>query len=62
MYERRTSGKDKKKVKGQCFDRERTWGRQYLDEIREEVIKNSRQTQNRSFRDIVHEEPVPDLG
>ncbi|XP_014248384.1 coiled-coil and C2 domain-containing protein 2A [Cimex lectularius] len=50
------------KKKGKCgLDDVREEGKIFLDQLREEVTKVWRQEHNKTFREMVHEEPVPDL-
>ena len=51
-----------KKTKGGSIDQERLWAREYIDQVKEEVLKKSKFNQAKTFTDMIHEEPVPDLG
>lgn len=61
MYEKRISGR-KKQLRGGSIDQERAWGKEFIEQIKEDVLKKIRLNQARTFTDMIHEEPVPDLG
>uniref|UniRef100_A0A146LPJ8 Coiled-coil and C2 domain-containing protein 2A n=3 Tax=Lygus hesperus TaxID=30085 RepID=A0A146LPJ8_LYGHE len=61
LYEKRTGGKERKKSKGYYFDNIREAGRDFLDNAREEVFKACTQNHVRTFKEIIHEDPIPDL-
>ncbi|BES93155.1 coiled-coil and Hypothetical protein containing [Nesidiocoris tenuis] len=61
LYEKRTGGKEKKKSKGYHFDNIREAGKEFLDNAREDVFKACTQNHVKTFKEIVHEDPIPDL-
>ncbi|XP_014273915.1 coiled-coil and C2 domain-containing protein 2A [Halyomorpha halys] len=61
LYEKRISGRQKKS-KGGSLEQERAWAKEYIEQVKEEVLKKSKLNQAKTFTDMIHEEPVPDLG